>query len=93
VQGMVVLGTFRGMELVQGILPEQRYSNEIIQFPWPAQTRAAFEKIQSALWNTVYGINGGTRLTSNLDYCTMFDTAELKQGIAKPLDLDGKSIE
>ncbi len=95
IDGMVVLGTFRGMEMVKGILPDRFYSsnNAPIIFPWGERAINTFEKIQSALWNTVYGINGGTRLTADQRYCTMFDCADLEKGIVNPLNLNGKTIE
>ena len=85
---MIVMGTFKGIEFCESLLPEE--GNPII-FPW--KTKKAVQTVQELLWKTVYGIKGGTKLTPDPHYCCMFDTAELQQGIVKPLNLRGATLD
>ena len=88
IDGVLILGTFRGIEYCQSFLPEE---GEPILFPWKTRTEA--EKVRETYYKTVYGINGGTELTSDLHYCCMFDTADLQQGIVQPLNLHHVNLE
>ena len=89
--GMVFAGTFKGIaEKCSGILPEE---GESITFKWGEQAARAYETEKKLLWNTVYGLNGGTKLTQDPYYCCMFDTADLQQGLVQPLDLHNATLE
>ncbi len=90
-EGMVFAGTFKGTaEKCSGILPEE---GEPIDFKWNEQATKAYEIEKKLLWNTVYGLHGGTKLTPDPYYCCMFDVNDLQKGIAKPLDLRGATLE
>ncbi|MBI4739188.1 hypothetical protein HY772_06550 [Candidatus Woesearchaeota archaeon] len=88
IDGMLALGTFKGIEQCECLLPEQ---GELMRFAW--KTEAAVKTVQDLLWRTVYGIKGGTVLTQDQQYCTMFDVADLESGIVKVLDLHGRHLE
>ncbi|MBI5397843.1 hypothetical protein HZB03_00100 [Candidatus Woesearchaeota archaeon] len=88
VDGILALGTFKGIEQCESLLPEQ---GEPIHFDW--KTERAVRKVQDSLWKTVYGIKGGTELTQDPHYCTMFDVADLEMGVVKAIDLHGTTLE
>lgn len=90
VDGLLAMGTFKGIESCEGILPEK---GDPIYFPWPTEAQKQVQQVQDLLWKTVYGLNGGTELTQDLHYCCMFDVTDLQKGIAKPLDLRGATLE
>ena len=88
IDGMIAMGTFKGIEYCEGLLPEE---GEPVLFSW--KTKKAVQMVQELLWKSVYGINSGTTLTQDQQYCCMFDVADLQKGIAKPLDLRGATLE
>ena len=98
VKGMLAMGTFRGIETLSGILPEEGYhignedtdGNAII-FEWSDSTWAVTKKLQEEFWKATFGIKGGNQFTA--EYCTMFDTADLAKGVVTPIDLLEKNIE